>query len=165
MTTTSAPDTEAPDEGVGITPTGLVQIQLDGQLFVLRRPKIGQMRALEESLVAIATDEIERKATLAKDIAEAAGQDAESRPDEALSDEQAAAVAETVVEHESDQRTTQGQLFDWWRECVRVLEKGGQKLPDSDDEMPPWLANWDLLAEVRRAWRSLPWLPGGQPRR
>jgi len=166
MTDTNTEPADLPDDGVEITATGLIHLRLDGADYWLRRPKIGEMKRLEEQIVGAAklqTDRITRLADKVKQatvIAETAAA-ADASDGEASATEVGAEVAEVVAAAEaaeSDMDAIVTALLEAWREVVRTLERDGRTLPDDDDELPPWLANFDLFGDVRKAWRRLPWL-------
>lgn len=56
-----------------------------------------------------------------------------------------------------------GIVLGWWRAVFDVLCPDDVPLPDDDGDLPPWFLTGDLIAEVRRGWRSVPWGPGGSP--
>jgi len=167
MTEHPPEQTEPADDGVEITGTGLVHLRLDGVDFWLRRPKIGEMKRLEEQVVAAAelqTDRIRRlaerveEAVEASEGTEAAGGDESDAQAAEMAPEVLAEVVSAAEQAEDEMQAIVTALLACWREIVRVLERDRQTLPDDDDELPPWLANFDLIGEVRKAWRRLPWL-------
>jgi hypothetical protein len=163
---TEHPPEQTPDEGVEITSTGLVHLIIDGTDYWLRRPKIGEMKRLEELIVAAAKLQTDRLSRLAERVEEAAavaeaakaahGADSESAAVEASAE--ANDVVEAAEAAEDDMAAIVEGLLNAWREVVRTLERERRTLPDENDDLPPWLANFDLFTEMRKAWRTLPWL-------
>lgn len=45
------------DDGLDVTPAGVLRMTASGQQYLLRRPKIGEMRRLEEELRTIGADQ------------------------------------------------------------------------------------------------------------
>jgi len=73
-------------------------------------------------------------------------------------DERAAAKTEKRAA-----RGFEPELLGWWVETVELLETKGATLDTDVDDLPPWLANTELILEVRQVWRAVPWGPGGRP--
>jgi len=166
MTDTTADPSDPSDDGVEITGTGLVHLRLDGVDYWLRRPKIGEMKRLEELIVGAAKLQTDRITRLADKVQEAtaaaeAANAEHGGDDAAVASEvgpNAAAVVEAAEAAEADMAAIEQALLSAWREVVQTLERDGKTLPDDDDDLPPWLANFDLFGAVRKAWRRLPWL-------
>lgn len=121
----------AREDGISVTPAGVLRLVVDDVEYLLRRPKVGQMRYLEESIRAIG---------------------------EAQRVELEAAAAE-----ERDPRSFDGDLLGWLRDVVRTLDRNGRELPESDDDLPSWMLNARLAADIRIHWQTVPWAAGANP--
>lgn len=116
-------------------PAGRFAARIAGQDYQLRRPTIGETRRWVEALTEVSED---RKAAVA-----------------------AAADAGDVY----DPVDYEAALIDWWRDVFATLDTGKAAgvLPDDVGDLPPWLLDVQLVAEVRVHWSSVPWGPGGSP--
>lgn len=125
--------------------TGNIELTMNGTLFRLGRPTIGEQRRFAEAIEALAG--VEREAMAA---------------DKAVAD--AEANGETLDRPEAPtQDDVNGDLLAWWRDVVRTLADNGQDFPDEDDDCAGWLLQRSLLAQVRTHWLTIPWVPGGSP--
>ena len=120
----------AADE-INIQKSGEIRLIIDGENYHLRRPKVGELRELEEAVDQLAEQE---------------------------RDERAKAKAEARTA-----RSYTPEILAWWRSVIVLLAKKSDALPDDDDDLPSWLANPTLLGDLRVAWRTVPWGPGGRP--
>lgn len=122
----------AADE-IEIKASGEIRLRIEGESYLLRRPKVGELRRLEEIVDRLAEDERA---------------------------ERVAAKAE-----ERTARSFAPEILAWWQDVVETLESKDRTLPDDHDELPAWLANPQLLGDLRVCWREVPWAPGGQPQK
>lgn len=126
-----------------LLPSGAIRIQAGGTRYDLVRPTIGEQRRFSEGL-----DELVRLERRSQ------GRDPETNdpPPEGWTPGPDTPTREEVNH----------ALLNWWRDVVVTLGNGAA-LPDDDDELPPWLQQGTLVAEVRQHWLTVPWAPGSSP--
>jgi hypothetical protein len=113
-------------EGIHLLPSGKIRAVIGGTKYDLRRPKIGQFRALNEYLHEIDAEEKVRIAA----VQEQPGTNGQAR-----------SVDSTDL------------LLGWMR---KVFETLGSPIDLDNDDLPVWMANPTLPVEMIRHWRELP---------
>jgi len=151
MSDTSAP---TPEEGLEITDTGLVHLRIDSVDYWLRRPKIGEMRIIEDAFV----DASEMHLASAQRLASAISGAADDDPDVDGVADQVDGMIEATRDAATETDAVVHAVLEAWRLTVRTLERERRTLPDDDDDLPPWLANFTTSNAMRTGWRRLPWL-------
>lgn len=157
------------DEGIYPMPSGMVRLEIDGTTIMLRRLKIGELKALREDMQqqtdqqivdshqaqaemeAIQLDWEEADAEVAKAIAEASGADrAELLLKRAtmLADSR---TAKLTISRKLDP-VVEGRRIDWLRKVVEVASISGA-LPD---ELPAWCASDDVALRLLNHWITVP---------
>lgn len=142
------------EEGFEITQTGLVHMRIDSVDYWLRRPKIGQMREIEDAFVAASSGQLDLVQQLASDtIAATTDEQIDADPEAAV-----AAATDAVEQAKAAAERILAAALNAWRLAVDMLERDGKKLPAEDDEMPPWLGTFATSNAMRQGWRRIPWL-------
>jgi len=149
----TADETAERDDEVAITDDGQIHLVVAGAEYWLKRPTIGVMRDLEERVVSLAQADVEVAQRLAKAVKAAAAQVAADND------------AEINLDDDKGASDRLDALLAWWQDVVAALDRRGRHLPDEVDDLPAWLASWDLVRDVRQAWRAVPYRPGGRPKR
>lgn len=171
--TDERPDADATFQALNLLPNGMVRLNLDedGEVM-LRRPKIGELRALMESLAehndAILAHSHRMQARQEEYRAEWSRLDDEGWEPDADTveerieqrEERHARVAELRrLDREAgraSERFSDEQAYDWLREVVDTLGIG-DPLPD---DPPGWLASPQLPHRLTNHWRTVPSAPG-----
>lgn len=167
------PDADATFQALNLLSNGMVRLNLDdaGEVM-LRRPKIGELRTLMESLAehndAIMAHSHERQAEQEEYRAEW------SRLDEEDWEPQGDTAEERIIERKErhariaelrhldrqagrvSERFSDDHAYAWLVEVVDALGIG-DPLPD---DPPGWLASPQLPARLTRHWRTVPSAPG-----
>lgn len=124
-----------PTDTVEFTDAGLLKVLIDDQTYTLRRPKIGELRALDEAWTAIGDAQTERQRMLA-------GLDDTARKE--------------VPPHDFAP-----DFIAWYRQAFDLLSD--TPLPESDDDLPGWFVGAEAGNEIRPKWKSVPWVAGAKP--
>lgn len=124
---------EVPPDEIELLDDGRINLRVDGAEFVLRNPKLGEMKRFDQAL---------------NDIARRQGE----ANDKKMQDPEGFEMPDFV-----------GEVADWVRDVVATLNTTDAELPAENDEFPTWLVQSKLQGELRMAWREVPWGPGGAP--
>lgn len=125
------------EDGVDFTPTGRIRFIIDGLVYTLRRPKLGEFRQYRERLTAM-RDTIQ----------------ARQKTDEPIDDIGMVAEWLRVVFN--------GAPADDSYKPIHPLSD--RPLPEDSDEWPTWMVGGDLATQMVQHWTAVPLAPGG-PRR
>lgn len=144
MPTPSVPD------GLDLRKDGTVWLHIDGELWKLRRPKLGEFRAMRESLHD-RDDEALRLTTVG-----VAG--FESLPPDASDEDKAARVLAIKVRQRQLDTAVRSLNVAWMAETLTTL--ADHPVPGSDD-WPSGMDEADAIAQLVQHWRSVPLRSGG----
>lgn len=112
------------DDKLHLLDSGRVRFVMDGQVFTLRRPKLGEVRGLRAKLS-------EQRESMEADA-------------------RAGKFADALARVDADQQA----LLDWVAETFKLL--GDKRLPKNTDDLPPWLLNTRLPAQLIAHWQRVP---------
>jgi hypothetical protein len=139
----------AVSDEVKLLPNGQIRLMVNGDLFLLRGPNMGQLRSYRVELI-----------DLSKRVAERATARAEQAKSIATGDTDALTVlASELGDDAEDEQLTEDTLA-LLRRMVADLAVAGNRLPSSDDEMPSWAPNLGMLVQFVHHWRRVPQAPG-----
>lgn len=123
------------------TKSGQIETVIAGVARRLRRPTIGEQRRFVETLNEMSVREKEYRTVAADSPDRVATSPVTGNPQEIDDD-----------------------LLDFWRDVVDTLRgEADPPLPESSDDLPPWLLSRPLISETRNHWMQVPWGPGGSP--
>lgn len=145
------PEEQVP-EGVDLAPDGTVLLHVDGEVYRLRRPKVGEYRKLKERRSIVQDEAL---ANLQKAAA--------AEPPPVKDEKDTAASLERALQQRTLQRAAgdaNEQLErDWFAEVADML--CDRELPPQD-EWPNWLGQADLAASLFQHWRTVPLASGAR---
>lgn len=128
---------------------GRIRMRVNGTLFVLRPPNMGQIRRYRERYLEILSD--------ARDFF-AAQEDDTPGDDTSGSvrslDALATHVAATVGYEKGNE-----EIAELVGEIVGDLDRGGRKLPGGDD-LPQWVGQYAVVSTMIGHWQRIPQAPG-----
>jgi hypothetical protein len=116
-------------------PNGTIKFVIDGALHTLRRPKIKEFRNLREVLADIGANSIE-------DVEEAAAAVEKGEAPPSLRDE-------------AKRQEREDELLEWWQLVFKTLNSDDKPFP-SNDELPMWLFDGEIIPTVLKTWLSVP---------
>lgn len=138
------------DEELKLRDDGTVTCTVAGKRHRLRRPTMGELRALREAQVACEDDVVDAFAPFRQRLADLDA--AANEADEA--DEARAKRKEWRETNAEALAAIEGARVGWVREVFTTLSK--VDLPDDDADLEPWMASADLAAMLIEHWRSVP---------
>ena len=122
---------EEVEEIVPQKPSGRVKVTFGGRVWMLRRPIMRELKVFRESL-----DEITKAETA--DLG---------------------ALRESGKPAALDASVTEARVMGWVRAVFAVLCP--DPLPESDDDLPIWFGNEEIIVVMLRHWRTVPLVSGG----
>lgn len=132
-------------------PSGTIACTIGATKHRLRRPTMGELRDLWQGweLAAIDVDLIDDEATDERDGIN------ERILDESLSPSERAEVKRERAGLQTRLRAEKDAVWARWaRRAFDALSDA--KLPESDDDLPPWLLSVNAGAEFLKFWRTVP---------
>ena len=151
------PDSDMP---VDLLPDGRVRLMHDKATITLRRPLIGELRSLHESLED--TNESVRSILLALPPAP-------DRPSMGDGGEEAQAALAEYQQRRQERRDAERKALsevddlraDWMRQAVSTLgDKPLRDVPTA--ELPTWAASTEVAVALVNHWQSVPLVRGGR---
>lgn len=151
-----------PDMPVDLLPDGRVRLALDKTVITLRRPLIGQLRALHEGLEQVNDDARDLLATLPPDPVRP-GSDGPEDPDTAA--EHQSAYEQQRRERRDAERKVMAEHDDlragWMRTVCETL--GDRPLPSVPTaDLPTWTVSAQVAVAMVNHWQSVPLARGGR---
>lgn len=148
----SGPDELIEDE-VAFQTNGTVRMRIDGDVHVLRRPTVGELRTYGEAWKAYEAD----RNQAARDANAERSEDDPAEP--------------PTFDHDR----WDAEWIDWWRMVftgtgdasvdhpLKGLDRSGLGLAAEWQDCPQWLLSVDLVTEMFTHWRTVPWVGGTSP--
>lgn len=147
------------DEAVDFRPDGTITCTVGEKRYRLRRPLLGELRTLLESLAQSDEDALDVIDTYRDELEELAGRvDAEDRT------ERRAARRERRGVLGKQTREVEAIRAVWIREAFALLAKPALPDPATDDPtdgLEPWMVGVEIAVSLAAHWRAVPAGPGG----
>ena len=145
------------DEPLTLKPDGTIACSVGQTSYKLRRPNVGELRRLWEAWEEASDDTIAHRQTHA---------DALEAVEETLAGDDTEAKKDARKDHrriKADIRASDHAIWAAWiRDVFDTL--GKQKLPESDDDLEPWLLTLNTGVRFLQHWQATP-LASGVPER
>lgn len=150
---------DGPDNSIQFVRSGNIRLVIDGTVFILRRPFLGELRTLRGALEQ-ATDEADLVRVEVSARAEDRKAQAEAiEADTSLSSiDKQTRLGELRIQDRGDgrrlARAGDDSRVDWWNLVFDTLATNGRR-PDPE-RLPGWVIDARLAGKVLTHWRSSP---------